>query len=369
MTPGGRSFHAWIIAVSACLIVGCAAQKKPIVPPVPSAIIDADSLAALADSAASAGQYIEAIDWFKAAIEVDPHHRASLRGLAALHEKTNDPRSARYYFETLTNLDTPDPNDFLGLARVAEHLSDDKGAIAALDKAASLFPNHLDIQYRMGVLHQKRSHLRQAAERFRRAVQINPRSEKALHALGNTEFDLQNYNEARRHLETYLTLDPSDFQSNMRVGYIYFHNGAFDRALPFYRQAVETISASIDARVALASTLEKLGRPQAAIREYETALAKADDLSPLQPVILALADLLNKQHQFEKTVSLLQSLPPEVSRTPGLFCALGIALAGEGNYEDAVNAFENAIGHPQWGSFATNQINKIKNLKSYDKGK
>jgi tetratricopeptide (TPR) repeat protein len=314
-------------------------------------------------------RYIDAIRLFETALDIDPDHKPCLRGSAALHEKTNDPRSAKFFYQKLTSSESPAPSDFLGLARVSSALSDDVNALTALQSAASLFPDHHEIQYRLGVLYRDCSQFHEAAACFRKAIQIDKQKRNAFHALGNIEFELQNYDEARRNLEFYLEKNPSDFQSNMRVAYIHFQNGSFDRALPFYRQAVESNSASIDARVGLASTLEKLGRPQAAIRTYNDVINSADDVSSLEPVILALVNLLNRQHEFDRTISLLQGLSPKVSNSPGLSCALGIALAGEGNYAEAVVAFERSVGHPRWGSFATSQINKIKKLKSYDTGK
>lgn len=366
MTFGVRSSFAYIVIFLAWLIMGCASQRASLPVPASKSVLDADSLCAMAAAAASEKNYTEAKSLFEEALAIDPQHIPSLRGSASLHEEINDPRSAKSYYEQLVSSASPAPGDFLGLARTCLDLSDETGALTVLEKAAARFPNNFDVQYRLGLLYADRSRLREASLNLKKALRINPQSTDAMRALGDIEFDMQNYEEAGRLLESYLAAKPTDFRSNMRVGYIYFQAGEFDRALPFYRQAVDADPSSVDARVALASTLEKLDRLQAAVRTYREALDVADDLSNMQPVLLALADLLNRQREFESTVSLLQNLPANLSHSPGLSCALGIALAGEGHYEQAITAFERAVGHARWGSFAAEQINKLKKLKSYD---
>jgi tetratricopeptide (TPR) repeat protein len=368
MTSTGSRIFACIFPLLILLTVGCAHKKASIVPPTPRAGNDPDSLYSHANSAVSEGKYLDALRLYQTALDLDPDHKACLRGCADLHEKTNDPRSARAYYTKLTSSESPSPDDFLGLARVTTSLSDDAGTLEALEKAASRFPDHAEVQYQLGVFFAEHSQSRQAAACFRKATHIDDQNRNAYLALGDIEFDLHHYDEARRHLVSYLKFNPSHFRSNMRVAFIHFQNSEFDRALPFYRRAIETNSSSIDARVGLASTLEKLGRRQAAIRAYHEAINNSEDIHLLEPVIQSLTNLLNQEYEFEKTIALLKRLPPKVSRTPGLSCALGIALAGEGRYADAVNALERALGHPRWGPFAVNQIQTIKSLKSYDVG-
>ena len=79
------------IAVLALLCAGCAPQKSSVVPPVTEAAADPDSLFVLADSTASQGKHLDALHLYQAALDIDPNHKASLRGCASLHELTNDP--------------------------------------------------------------------------------------------------------------------------------------------------------------------------------------------------------------------------------------------------------------------------------------
>ncbi len=358
----GIRFFTIIIATLACLAGGCGIKTPP--PGRPDAPADShpDSLAQHAEAALAAGDHPGALALYEKALTADTDHQTSLLGLARLHERTNDPASARLYYRRLVDGPSPKPEYFISLARISMNLSDPAAAETALNTAAVRFPNLADIQYQLGCLHLTGSREAQARTHFEKALSIKPGHIESLRKLSDIEFGHKNYAAALPLLERLRSAKPSDFRINFRIAFIYYQNENFSEALPYYRKAVSSRPSSVDARIGLAKTLEKLNRTDAAIRSYTRALDHLGAGRTDAPILMALANLLNKRGKFDKTIELITSRHSSSPENAGLACALGIALAGEGAYAEAIRTFELAVSNPQWSHFASTQINKIKKL-------
>jgi tetratricopeptide (TPR) repeat protein len=149
----------------------------------------------------------------------------------------------------------------------------------------------------------------------------------------------------------------------MMLAYIHFKNGEYESALPCYRAAVDARPGSIDARVGLAQTLEKLDRIDTAIRIYDDAIEIRGTVREMEPVIVAQADLLNRRGKYARSLDLIERAERSFVLTPGLACAKGMALAGEGRYDEAIVSFARASTDARWGEFANQQIQKIKAVR------
>jgi tetratricopeptide (TPR) repeat protein len=189
-------------------------------------------------------------------------------------------------------------------------------------------------------------------------------TQATLRAYGRSLFDQGQYDEAAKALESYDRRYPGEFEVNMELGYIYVQNGDHGAALPRYRIAVDANPKSVDARVALAKTLESLGRVDNAIRVYESAIELRGLTREMEPIIIAQANLLNQRGKYSRTLELIERAGDAFPETVGLSCARGMALAGEGRYDEAIAAFTRASGDPDWNDFANSQIRRIENLRS-----
>ena len=301
---------------------------------------------------------------YDAALDIDPAFAPALRGLADLALETGDPTSAVYYFETLTTGADATPEDFGRLADALVREGRASDAMKRLGAAAQRYPDEATIQAQYGLLLLENGRTDEALRQLGLAVDIGGASTRAAHrALGTTLFELRRYGEAASALDSYDRRYPGDFEVNMKLAFIHFENGAFDHALPHYRAAVDAKPTSVDARVGLAKTLEKLGRTASAIRTYEKAIEIRGFAEEMEPVIIALANLLNQTGKYERTLDLVARAGAAFPETPGVACARGMALVGEGRYDEAVEAFARATGDTRWSEFANEQIHRIQNKR------
>jgi tetratricopeptide (TPR) repeat protein len=353
----------FVLFAGICL-AGCAGGAPGPGENIDESVVDPDSLVSLGRLAAASDDFTKAKSMYDAALDIDPDCAPALRGLADLALETGDPTSAVFYFETLTTSASATPEDFGGLAGALVGAGRVDEAIERLGATARRFPNEATIQSQYGLLLLDNGRTEEAVRQLERAVELGGTSTRAAHrALGRTLFDMERYREAASALESYDRRYPGDFEINMELAFIHFDNGAFDDALPRYRAAVDAKPTSVDARVGLATTLEKLGRTTSAIRAYDKAIEIRGFTAEMERVIIAQANLLNQTGKYERTLDLVARAGAAFPETPGLACARGMALAGEGRYDEAVNAFARATGDTIWSEFANEQIRRIQSLR------
>jgi tetratricopeptide (TPR) repeat protein len=354
----------FVSTIAAVVLGGCATGG----PPGDSgksvtSLADADSLASAADAATARGDYAGAKSLYDTALEIDPGSAVALRGLASLYDATNDPASSLHYLERLNESPASDASDRVDLANALVRAGRGGEAVSLLESSLQASGSGDEILLRnLGLILLARGRDAEAITYLERAVEVAPHPESRS-ALANALFDAERYDEAASVLEAFLEQEPDDFDANMQLGYIFSTRGDFEAALPRYRAAVDANPNSIDARVSLGRTLEQVGRIDSAIRVYDTALEMRGLEREMEPVILAQANLLNKRGKYSRTIELVEAASAVFPETPGLACARGMALAGEGRYDDAVAAFARATGDPKWSEFANAQIRRIQSLR------
>lgn len=354
----------FVSTITALLLIGCATGGPPGDggKSVTSAG-DADSLAGDADAASALGDYAGAKSLYDTALAIDPANASALRGLASLYDATNDPASSLHYLERLNESPASDASDRVALANALLRADRGDEAVDLLESSLQAAgPDDENLLRNLGLILLARGRDDEAITYLERAVTVSPRSDSR-RALANALFEAERYDEAAIVLGAYLEQEPGDFDANMQLGYICSTRGDFEAALPRYRTAVDANPKSIDARVSLGRTLEEVGRLDSAIRVYDKALDMRGLTLEMEPVILAQANLLNKRDKYSRTIELVEGASASFPETPGLACALGMALAGEGRYEDAVAAFARATGDPRWSEFANSQIRRIQSLR------
>ncbi len=326
---------------------------------------DPDSLVESGRAAADAGDYSSAKSLYDEVLDLRPDYAPALRGQADLAIDTNDPASAIHYYERLTDLPETTAGDYAGMADALLAAGRQTEALSYLERAVARQPDSALLVSKTGMLLLDSGDTENALPWLKRAVSMGGVSTKSAHrALGRTLFDLKRYGEAAETLKLFNQRYPGDFKTNMLLAYIHLNEGDYKEALPCYRAAVDANPNSIDARVGLARTLDQMGRTDSAIRVYDEAIEKRGIVREMEPVILAQADLLNQRGKYSRALDLLDEARAVFPETPGLACARGMALAGEGSFDEAITAFGKASTDSQWSEFANQQIRRIRNLQS-----
>ena len=327
-----------------------------------------DSLAVAAERAMHDGSYEDALARFQSALDIDPKHTASLRGLVELSCKLDDPTTALHYHDALAESGNDTPGEYVSLSRALTRVGERRRGREIVATGLDRFPadGALHVEAARGDIASGQT--RSAKAHLKTAMETGGSGGREAHAmLANMLFDGEEYDTALELLEGFERKYPGDFNVNMRAAYIHYSRESFESAEDCYRRAVDARPKSIDARVGLAKSQEKQGKADVAIRTYDKALKVKGLSRQSEPIVLAQCNLLNKRGKYPRSLELIERCEREFELTAGLYCARGVALAAEGVYDDALSAFQHATSDQQYGEFALAQIRRVEQLRVHSR--
>jgi tetratricopeptide (TPR) repeat protein len=325
--------------------------------------IDADSVASLAAKRARAGDLGGAMLLYRGVLDETPEHVPSLRGMLEVAAGTSDPTTARHYYERLDGAGALEPDDVRVLARAQTQAGTTDAAIATLEQGMARFPTNADLAADLGLRLVDAGRAKEAREALEAAVAGGADDRRAYRTLADILFEAGDYDAALPVLESFARRYPGDYAVEMRIAYVYYERDDCDAAVPHYQAAVRARASGIDARVGLGRCYEELGRNDDAIRTYDKALRQRGIVREMEPVILAQTNLLNEKGRYDRALAVLEQASSAFSLTPALHCAMGMALAGEGRYDDAIASFQQALADRTYSDFARAQIQRIEQLR------
>ncbi|NQV99578.1 MAG: tetratricopeptide repeat protein [Rhodospirillales bacterium] len=231
-----------------------------------------------------------------------------------------------------------------------------------------------DVEFAIGVDHQRNGRLEQAAGAYSAAISVNNRHAKAIHNLGTvmltfgdqeralgllqmaTKIDPQ-YTEAFvnwgialketgdptaaiTRLEQAVSLDSSQLLVQVRLADLYREQEMYDKAIAAYEGVLASNPDLLEANNNLGVALRRLGRHQEALTCFDRALAvNPDFVDSLVNSANCLGDLGLDELAIER-LNRARALNPELGATHN---NLGIALAKVGRFDEALACYETAI--------------------------
>lgn len=273
------------------------------------------------------GQFDEAIELYRTALPSLTYKNPVLLNLGLAYFKKNDFKNAQEQFAALHELEPQD-------ARVAVLLGDTDVRVGkAADALALLQPfdtgdsTNLDIEYVLGEALVNTGHLRDGVARIEKVAQAG-NSADAYQLAGATLLQLNEYERARKDLETALSLNsklpniytmvgeaqdkngatsqaessflqalqtnPDDFEANLYEGGILLKRRDLEKAKPYLDKAVQLKPADTMARYESAMLQSNTGQYEAAAQSLEQLTKDSPDW--LEPHV-ELASLYYKLHR------------------------------------------------------------------------
>ncbi len=258
---------------------------------------------ALGDAATIAGKVEIAANAYKTAEKLDPNNALVIRGEGQLLIKQKKLNAARDLLEE--GLKRYPENNYIrvALANLYLILNNPHRAVVLLEPSVKSDPLLADRHYLLGDAYARDTHLEMAIREMREAVRLDPGMSAAWGHLGLYLVRLTRYSEARDPLVRAIDLEPREPHYYWALGdsYLLENSNAdhFQRALQFYRQALNLDPQNDKALYSFAMALTRRGRPE----DLTEAIGLLNRLVRIRPVDV------NAHYKLAETYRRIGKLP------------------------------------------------------------
>jgi len=198
------------------------------------------------------GRFDEAVDRCQEALRIDPDFHAAKYTLAFAYSKSGKGEKATAVYRELLRADpdrAPDVYNQLGQLHVQQEQYAEaieafrEGIKAGVDSGEGIRP---DLTYNLGVALRRDGQIEEAAEAFSRAVsgylekiQKNPRSGRLYFALASVYAEMREFQSATHYFRMAVVSDPADLQAQMHLARSLEVQGRLDEAMEALNAGVE----------------------------------------------------------------------------------------------------------------------------------
>ena len=191
-------------------------------------------------------QVNSAIDWFDAALEVDPEYAAAHAGkcsvLVDAWVEVDDPSMIERATQSCALALNLNPNLAVvhaALGRLYESTGRLAPAEDAFDRALQSDPANMQALRGLGNVYLRQNRVEDAEQVLRRNISLHPGSETAHSALGAFLFRTGHYGDAAEQYEYVIALNPENMNAYSNLGTAQMLGGRFTQAISTLRRALE----------------------------------------------------------------------------------------------------------------------------------
>jgi tetratricopeptide (TPR) repeat protein len=192
------------------------------------------------------GRHADAITSFKKALELKPRLRGANLFLGVAQFRSNQMDSAIVALHKETAAYAKDANAWMWLGVVELEKGDGQGAADALDRAAKLSPDNVDILY-----HRGRAHLFVSNESYSRMFKADPKSWRIRQLLAEANASAERHMDAIAEYEAAIKLAPNEPRLHEDLGTQYRLAGKTQEAEQAYLKELEIDPQNITAQYKL----------------------------------------------------------------------------------------------------------------------
>ncbi len=153
------------------------------------------------------GDTLQAIDFYRKALQRAPDHPVALRNLSSLARQLND---ATLEAEVLFGEAHDSYDAWLQKGMYQHRQKDYANAIRSFTEALRLSPLSAEVLIQRGFSYEKVGALQEASDDYSAAIRLDPRAVKAYSNRGNVHFRRQDYSAALKDYNRTLVLDPDN---------------------------------------------------------------------------------------------------------------------------------------------------------------
>lgn len=291
------------------------------------------------------GDLRKAAGIYEEIIKSEPYRYDVFNSLARLYDELHEPEKALNYCRSSLQCNEKQLDPRIHAALILLQLKRDDDAMKELATAAERFPNSPQVSFYYGIVYtetkqyakavksieealrlaessspdmlkhvfyyqygaalERNGEFDKAVAQFRKALEMNPDYANAYNYLGFMFADKNvNIEEASKLIEKALSFEPENGAFLDSMGWVYYRQGKFDKAVEYIQRAIKTVAKDSVVFDHLADALLKLGKRDEALANYQ----KAAELDPKNKEISEKLEVLRKE--------VTPTPPGSVSATP-----------------------------------------------------
>jgi tetratricopeptide (TPR) repeat protein len=229
---------------------------------------------------------------------------------------------------------------FLGV--IAGHTGQWQSGIKLLREALKVDPKSAEAHTDLGALQHASRDFEAATAAFTTALRLNPMQDGAHHNLGVVRRDQGRFAEAAASFGAAIGIRPDFVDAWYNLGVAWQGMGRLKDAIFAYRRAIDIAPSRLEIRCALGGLLFEMGDYQAAATAYRAALAIQPDWPAALNGLAAAQSQIDDEDSIETINQTIQKLPNNIYG----YDLLGNVLRRVGRFDDAIKAYETALGLP-----------------------
>jgi tetratricopeptide (TPR) repeat protein len=207
--------------------------------------------------------------------ELAPRDKESWLMLGRLYKLLQNSPASERAFKKALEIDENDEDALTGLAMVYSDLGDTASASQMLKRVAEKNPSTRTLLALASAYEQLRQH-REAAETYRRALELNPDNLDLKRAWAQSLFAAEEYDKAQAAFEELLEAESNDLLALLRLSQIHRQKQEFAKAEEYARRASKLDPTNLEVQYNEVSLLEAQGKLQEAIARLKEILASIE---------------------------------------------------------------------------------------------
>ena len=211
----------------------------------------------LADIYYEAGRFVEAIDHFQKALNINPNDAEAHNALGLALTKLGRFDEAIFHFQASLNIDSAQAQVQNNLGLALQFLGMLEQATGHFQQALKIDPENASAYFNLGNVLGDQNRYDEAILQYQTALRIDSQNVRVHNNLGRALSRKERFAEAIEHFEKALSIDPRDAFAHYNLGGLLLQQGNRDLALKHFQEAIQIKPDFQEARESLQHALEK----------------------------------------------------------------------------------------------------------------
>lgn len=255
----------------------------------------------------------QAIQWYRAALEIKPDYATALQNLAVEFAVKGDHAKAIELFSAALKILPDEPKVHLGLARSLKATHQFESAIQHFQTALVAFPTNATIHEEIGVCMAEAGAVTEAIKHYQTALKLNPYLFKTRNNLGAALLSLGQYEAAIEQFKIAIRFNPNYAPAYENLGVALAATGKIQDGITYLRTAIALEPDVANAHFNLANLLAQQKKLRAAVLEYRQVLQLEPNHVPalcnLAKVLIELGERAEANQLAQKAYAIAPESP------------------------------------------------------------